>query len=46
MTEHTLQLKNLVSAELEELADDLDREATGHDTGKLRQFAKYLDSTG
>jgi hypothetical protein len=33
-----------VSAELEELADELDREAAGHDTAKLRKFAEHLDS--
>jgi hypothetical protein len=32
MTEKTRKLKNLISAELEELADDLDREGTSHDT--------------
>jgi hypothetical protein len=44
MTDHTMTIKNLVSAELEELANELDREATGHNTAKLRKFAKHLDS--
>ena len=42
MNERTLNLKLLVSHQLEELADMLDREKTGHDTERLRATAKYL----
>jgi hypothetical protein len=43
ITERTLKLKNLVSAELKELASDLDREGSEEDTDILRATALYLD---
>ena len=42
MNERNLRLKLLVSDQLEELADMLDQEKTGHDTNRLRATAKYL----
>jgi hypothetical protein len=45
MNEHTLRLKNQVSAELVELAKLMDDEGRHSVAGKIRAFADLLDAT-
>jgi hypothetical protein len=45
MNEHTLRLKNLVSAELVELAQLMEDEGRRPVAGKIRAFADLLDAT-
>ena len=45
MNERTLRLKNLVSAELVELAQLMDDEGRHPVAGKIRAFADLLDAT-